>query len=109
MAIVQLKIDQILLDEDNPRITSVESQRDALVKIIIDQGYKLVVLSKDMLSHGLSPIELILVTKSKIREGKYVALEGNRRIATLKILNNPQVLHSLNRRCLTKKTFRKAG
>ena len=96
MAYVPLKIDQILLDEENPRITSIENQRDALVKIIRDQGAKLVVLGADMLKHGTSPIELILVTKSKSRSGKYVVLEGNRRIAILKILSNPQVLKSLN-------------
>ena len=91
MAYIERKIDQSLLDEDNPRITSVENQRDALQKIIKDQGSKLAVLAKDMLAHGLSPIKLTLVAKSKVKEKKFVVLEGNRRIAVLKILNNPQV------------------
>ena len=107
MGHISLKIDDILLDEDNPRIVSVESQRDALQKIIRDQGEKLIVLSRDLLRHGLSPIESILVTRSKKPKGRFIALEGNRRVAVLKILRNPHVLNSLDISAALRKKFEK--
>ena len=96
MGNVSLKIDDLLLDEDNPRIVSVESQRDALQKIVKDQREKLVVLARDLIRHGMSPIESILVTRSKKPKGKYIVLEGNRRVAVLKMLRNPVMLRSLD-------------
>lgn len=95
MGNVSLKIDDLLLDEDNPRIVSVKSQRDALQKIVKDQGEKLVALAQDLIRHGMSPIETILVTRSKKPKGKYIVLEGNRRVAVLKMLRNPHMLRSL--------------
>jgi hypothetical protein len=41
MAGLELTIDELLLDLDNPRISRCESQREALQKIIEDQDLKL--------------------------------------------------------------------
>lgn len=95
MAAINLTIDQLLLDSDNPRIGSAKNQREALQKIIDDQGTKLAVLAESIVEDGLSPIERLLVMREKRGSTRYVALEGNRRLAAMKILANPAVLVDL--------------
>jgi hypothetical protein len=96
MSAVNLSIDNLLLDSENPRIGSASNQRDALQKIIDDQGDKLAELAQDISSEGLSPIERLLVISEKKSSDRYIAVEGNRRVAALKILANPAVLSSLS-------------
>lgn len=90
-----LLIDQLLLDSKNPRIGSASNQRDALQKIIDDQEEKLAELAQDIADEGMSPIERVLVLREKSADGRFVVVEGNRRIAALKILANPTVLGGL--------------
>jgi len=96
MGALDLSIDQLLLDSENPRIGSASNQRDALQKIIDDQGDKLAELAQDISDEGLSPIERLLVISEKKGANRHVAVEGNRRVAVLKILANPAVLSSLS-------------
>lgn len=96
MSAVNLKIDQLLMDSANPRIGSTLNQRDALQKILDDQGSKLAELAEDIANEGMSPIERLLVLREKKHGGQFIAVEGNRRVAALKILSNPSVLVSLS-------------
>lgn len=57
----------------------------------IDQGDKLYSLVDDIVTNGLSPVDLIIVTPNE-DSNKYVVLEGNRRITSLKLLNNPTLI-----------------
>lgn len=93
---LDLLIDQLLLDSKNPRIGSAVSQRDALQKIIDDQEEKLAELAEDISSEGMSPIERVLVLREKSGDGRFVVVEGNRRLAALKILSNPTALSGLS-------------
>lgn len=93
---VNLSIDQLLLYSGNPRIGSATSQRDALQKILDDQEDKLAELAESIVSDGMSPIERLLVLREKKGVDRYIALEGNRRVAALRILSNPAVLASLS-------------
>lgn len=88
MAGIQLNANELLLDLENPRISKAGSQREALQKIIEDQDIKLVVLADSIVADRLSPMDRWLVIKSPVESGKYTVLEGNRRLATIKILNN---------------------
>jgi hypothetical protein len=90
-----LKIDAVLLDHENPRISRSESQREALQKIIDDQGPKLAALAQSIVQNGLSPMDRFLVIKAP-EKGKWVVIEGNRRLAAAKILSNPAVLADLD-------------
>ena len=45
----------------------------------------------DIVTNGLSPVDLIIVTPSE-DNNKYIVLEGNRRITSLKLLNNPTLI-----------------
>jgi len=86
----QLKIADLLLDLENPRISRAGGQNDALQKILEDQGVKLIVLAESIIEDGgLNPMDRFLVIKSPDIEGKYVVIEGNRRLASIKILHNP--------------------
>lgn len=83
------KLTELRLDQRNYRIGAAASQRDAIAAIIEDQRRKLVNLAEDLLALGLSPGEPIWVTRDLEAPGMYVVLEGNRRIAALKIMEAP--------------------
>ena len=102
MAGITLIIDNLLLDLQNPRITRSSSQREVLQKIIEDQDLKLVVLAESIVSDGLNPMDRWLVVKSRDKHDKYIVLEGNRRLATIKILHNSAVLTDLEVRAPVK-------
>src|ERR1022692_4208517 len=92
----QLEIADLLLDLENPRITKAGGQNDALQKIIDDQDVKLVALAESIVEEeGLNPMDRLLVIKSSGAKGKYVVIEGNRRLAAIKILHSPAVLTGL--------------
>ena len=103
MAGIQLDANELLLDIENPRISKAGSQREALQKIIEDQDVKLVVLAESIVADRLSPMDRWLVIKSPAERGKYTVLEGNRRLATIRILHNAAVLNDLEVRAPIKK------
>ncbi|WP_370156164.1 hypothetical protein [Ferrovibrio sp.] len=105
MAGVELELDDLLLDLENPRISKADSQRGALQKIIEDQDAKLVVLAESIVADRLNPMDRWLVQKSPVERGRYIVLEGNRRLAALRILNNPAVLKDLEVRAPIKRRF----
>jgi hypothetical protein len=90
-----LKIGSLLLDQQNPRIPPVTNQREALQQVIDDQQEKLANLADHIAEQGLNPIDLWFVERSVTQSDKWIVLEGNRRIAALKILDNPNVLSGL--------------
>ncbi|GAJ30714.1 ParB/Srx family N-terminal domain-containing protein [Acidomonas methanolica] len=91
------------LDLKNPRILQATSQREALQKIIDDQDLKLVLLAESIVKNGLNPMDRFLVVPSEDETGKYTVIEGNRRFAAIKILQNPTVLTGLNVRTSVQK------
>ena len=95
MSEIKLRIDDLVLDGDNPRITHAESQHQAYQKVVRDQRTKLVRLAESIVEHGLSPIEKLMVLEVSGKPKRYVALEGNRRVATLKLLSNAPALTGL--------------
>jgi hypothetical protein len=102
----QLQIEDLLLDTGNPRIGSASSQRDALQKIIDDQGEKLYELASSISAEGMSPIDRLLVVKEKGgSSARFVALEGNRRVAALRILATPSILNGLQLKPALHKRF----
>jgi hypothetical protein len=52
MPAIQLKIEQLVLDNDNPRITHAEGQHQALQKVVKDQKAKLVRLAESILNEA---------------------------------------------------------
>ena len=95
MGPVDLTIDQLSLDHDNPRINSASSQREALQKVITEEPDKLLKLAKSVVRHGLNPMDRLLVFRPKGAR-TYTVVEGNRRAAALRVLVNPAALGALN-------------
>lgn len=96
MGVIQLKIEQLVLDTDNPRITRAEGQQQALQKVVKEQKLKLVRLAESIVGYGLNPIKRLMVMEVSAKPKRYIALEGNRRVATLKLLKNPAAMTGLD-------------
>lgn len=95
-ASLELNIEELELDLNNPRFSGLTSQRDALEKIVVNQGSKLVNLAEDIVNKGLSPAHrMIVMKKPGKKSSSYVALDGNRRLAALRILSNPSALDGM--------------
>lgn len=89
-------VGDLLLDTQNPRVEPATKQREQMQKLLDDQEDAIVALAEDIVENGTSPIDLLLVMPSRIDAGKFIALEGNRRLLSLKILSNPHSLGDLS-------------
>jgi hypothetical protein len=96
MGPIDLKIEDLILDHDNPRITHAEGQHEALQKIVKDQKTKLVKLAQSIAEKGLNPMDRFLVLRVHQKPERFIALEGNRRTAVFKLLSNPAVMSGLD-------------
>jgi len=85
------KLSQLKLDQQNIRTGDQPDQRAALHALIADQNQKLVNLALDLVDMGPSPGEPIWVTADPNDAGQYTVLEGNRRVAAFKMLDNPRL------------------
>jgi hypothetical protein len=89
-----IPIANLLIDLQNPRYDPRTNQREAIATIANDQGAILANLAEDIVEKGLNPSELPIVTPSD--DARYfVVLEGNRRIAALKLLLSPSLASSI--------------
>ena len=81
----KFKVDDLLLDQGNYRFKEAEDQKSCIVKIYSANPayFKNIMLSIAQDNLG----ELLLVYKDG---KKNIVLDGNRRLAALKVLNNPQ-------------------
>ena len=93
----EASLDELLLDLKNPRFDGLANQRDALEKIVQSQGAKLVNLAEDIVAEGMSPAHRMLVMKAKGKgDTGYIVMDGNRRLAALRVLANPAVLEGMS-------------
>jgi hypothetical protein len=84
----------LLIDEQNPRITLPNAgQHKALQSLANLQQSKLQKLAEHIVNNnGTNPADLMIVMPFKDDLNRYVVLEGNRRLAALKVLENPELL-----------------
>ena len=94
----RIKPEALLLDSENPRIPPAVdhrlSQRELIADLVAhDRVYE---LARDITRIGYLPVESIVVTEDG---GQTIVLEGNRRVAALKLLNDPMLAprHEVNR------------
>ena len=83
-------VSSLLLDLQNPRFrNSVDAERAALREHLATERDKLVALARDIATQGaVNPTDLPVV----VREGEhFVVIEGNRRLAALKLLLQPEL------------------
>lgn len=100
---VDLPLSSLMLDLENPRLDIQASQREAIRAMAAVQAEKLFELAKDIIKNGVNPSELSIVMPLDRDSKMYVVLEGNRRIATLKILSTPDLISGAVKTSLEKK------
>jgi len=89
-------LENLLIDLQNPRYDPRINQHEAIITIVNEQGSKLLSLAKDIIDEGgLNPSELPMVMPSG-DSNTYVVIEGNRRLAALKLLMSPSLLSRLD-------------
>ena len=101
----QIEINKLLINEQNPRFHSVKNQKLAITTMLKlnKMDSKIKKLAEDIVTNGLNPAKPFLVLKKKNGE-KYIVLEGNRRLISILLINNPNIV-SLDEE--VKKFFRK--
>lgn len=88
----KLKLTDLLVNTENYRFEPVASQKEAIDKMVSDQGDKLFKLAEHIVNNGLNPNDKIQVVPSGHDKSKYNVVEGNRRTVVLKLLKNPDLL-----------------
>lgn len=66
MVIRTIKLTSLFVNTENYRFEPLSSQKEAIDKMIEDQGDKLYSLVDDIVTNGLSPVDLIHPTKTAI-------------------------------------------
>lgn len=85
----EFQLAELNVDQDNFRLGRFDDQRSCLQAMVRRQRDKLVELATDILAVGLSPGEPLWVAPDPRAPGRYVVLEGNRRVTALKVMDNP--------------------
>ncbi len=83
-------VSSLLLDESNPRFDGeASSQREAVNKLLLESPQKLLRLAEDIAAQtAINPTELPVIVEE---DGGLVVVEGNRRLAALKLLRKPDL------------------
>ena len=92
---LELTLDELLLDEDNPRLGSVRSQPEALEALIELNPNHFRNMMLSIKENGLDPGDSFYVINSR-KKGHCIVLDGNRRLSALKVLFDPDVLNMIN-------------
>lgn len=81
-------IKRLHLDELNPRLgrPAVSSEQEAASRLLEEFGSKIFALAKSIAQHGLNPTESWAIVQE---DGRYVVLEGNRRLVACRLLERP--------------------
>lgn len=84
-----VRINSLIPNVTNPRHAEVESPQSAVAALMQKMPRKILALARDISSFGLDPSSLPIV----VEEGEFfVALEGNRRVAALLLIHNPELV-----------------
>ena len=84
-----IAINDLILNHENPRIDPVKNQGMAINAIMDKYLKKIKKIAKDIAIYGLNPGKRWLVVKNGT---KYIVLEGNRRLTSLKLIINPNLM-----------------
>jgi hypothetical protein len=84
-----INVADLKLDVVNPRHDPARGQREAIAALLNQDGSKMLRLAEDIATYGLSPIDDLLVLEEP--GPSYTVIEGNRRLACIKLLGNPDL------------------
>jgi hypothetical protein len=91
---VEVEVESLLLDLRNPRIGTVASQSEALAAIISLDTRHFKTMMESIKAHGLDPGDAFYLIESDDGDD-YVVVDGNRRLAALKVLREPALLQGI--------------
>ena len=94
---IELSIDDLLLDQVNPRLDPVENQSAALEALVALNHEHVRNLMIDIKENGLDPGDSLYVMRNDDEANDCVVLDGNRRSSALIILSNPSLLRKVLR------------
>ena len=94
----ELNIDQLEFDKENPRLPSMVARKDSEIIKYLARKTGIEDLMTSIGVNNFFPGETIVVTPSE--NGKYTVLEGNRRLAALRLLQDPSLADNI--RSITK-------
>lgn len=86
-----IKVNQLLFDSNNPRVPQElqgNTEEEAIIEYMVKFG-NVTELMSSIAEIGYSDAEPLLVVS--VDPEKYIVVEGNRRLAALKLLNNPSL------------------
>lgn len=104
----EAEVGDLLLDLDNPRTGTVDGQSEALESIIKLNGQHFRNMMLSIKENDLDPGDSFYVIINDDDEDSYIVVDGNRRLAALKILNNPNLLDGTKLGDSAKKRLRDA-
>lgn len=84
------RLDDLLFDPRNPRLPEddQDSSQPRLLEIMA-RDYRIIEIGQSLADNGYFHEEPLVVMPSPDIEGKFVVLEGNRRLAALKLIDDP--------------------
>ena len=106
---LDIAVDALLLDEENPRLGAAASQSETLRKLVDLNSNHFRNLMLSIKENGLDPGDSFYVIEHEEDEGDYVVLDGNRRLSALQVLHNPTLLEGAGVDDKTRKRLRKAA
>lgn len=88
-----IPLTKLMVDPENPRLEIQPTSRDAVRELFKSHTKKMMRLAEDIVTRGrLSPLEKIGASPSREHKGRYIVGEGNRRVAALMALHNPDLV-----------------
>jgi hypothetical protein len=99
----QIQLTDLQVNTENYRFEPVSSQKEAIDKMVEEQGDKLFHLADHIIQNGLNQNDRIQTVASRHDNTKFNVVEGNRRIVTLKLLDNPDLIDNPKYSSLKKK------
>lgn len=106
---IEAEVDDLLLDLDNPRTGTVQSQSEALEAIVRLNTQHFRNMMASIKANDLDPGDSFYVIADEEDEGSYIVVDGNRRLAALKVLYNPDLLDGTGLGDSTKKRLRETA
>lgn len=86
-----VEIDLLSVDLANFRLGEYDDVRAAYQGMLDEQGEKLVNLATDILDHGLSPAERLIIVPDEDEQGHFIVCEGNRRLTAIRMMDDPRL------------------
>ncbi len=87
-----IAVSNLLLDLENPRLAEGQDNQPGTIQAMLRaEGPKTLALTQSIAEEGLSPTERLIVIPALSDQGRYIVLEGNRRLTALRILAEPSM------------------